>query len=196
MGKLTSRTCATGPVISQTFIRKNHCTVHSDKVTAWVTLSSDGVIGPYFNEVGGETATVISERYVSLLKSKFLPSLRKKGFDKDEIYFQQDGAAPHTSNTVLEWLDDTFGRRLISLKTELSWPPHSPDLNPLDFFLWGFVKSKVYCPPPSALAELKTAIRREIRKIDTETCKSVIQNFRARISAVKTKRGGHMEHLL
>ena len=82
--------------------------LRSDRVTAWVALSSDGLIGPYLYEVGGATATVTSERYLSLIKSKFLPSLRTKALDKDEIYFQQDGAAPHTSYMVKEWLDDTL----------------------------------------------------------------------------------------
>jgi len=99
--------------------------------------------------VGGETATVTSERHVSLLKSKFLPSLRKQGFDNDEIYFQQDSAAPHTSNMVLEWLADTFGRRLLSLKTERSWPPHSPHLNLLDFF-YGVLSKVKYIALPQA----------------------------------------------
>jgi len=48
----------------------------SDKVTTWVALSSDGVIGPYFYGVGGETTTVTFERYISLFKSKFHPTLR------------------------------------------------------------------------------------------------------------------------
>ncbi|GBN23572.1 hypothetical protein AVEN_144157-1 [Araneus ventricosus] len=28
----------------------------------------------------------------------------------------------------------------------LPWPPRSPDLTPCDFFLWGYVKDKIYVP--------------------------------------------------
>ena len=43
-------------------------------------------------------------------------------------WFQQDGATPHTAKQTLTWLEDRFHGRIISLKTEQPWPPHSPDL--------------------------------------------------------------------
>ena len=170
--------------------------LHCEKVTAWIALSSSGIIEPYFCEVGGVTATVTSGRYLHMLKNKFMPELRRRGINLQYIYFQQDGAAPHTAVKVLEWLQETFDGKLIALKTDTEWPPHSPDLNPLDFFLWGHLKAKVYNPPPTTLQELKRAIRREASKIDTETCEAVIRNFRTRFLAVKRKRGGHVEHVL
>ena len=44
------------------------------------------------------------------------------------------------------------------------WPARSPDLNPLDFFLWGYLKSQVYSPWPNKLDELETNIRRVVQK--------------------------------
>ena len=108
--------------------------LHSEKVTAWIALSSSGIIGPYFYEVGGETATVTSDRYLHILSNRFLPELERRGIHALDIYFQQDGAAPHTANRVLQ---ETFEGNLIALKTEIEWPLHSPDLNPLDFFCMG-----------------------------------------------------------
>ncbi|KAJ4450186.1 hypothetical protein ANN_01593 [Periplaneta americana] len=32
-------------------------------------------------------------------------------------------------------------------KTKLPWPPRSPDLTPLDFYLWGHLKAVVYATP-------------------------------------------------
>jgi hypothetical protein len=49
-------------------------------------------------------------------------------------------------------LKETFGRKFISFKPDKVWPPHSPDLNPLDFFLWGH---NVYNPKPDTLEQLK-----------------------------------------
>ncbi|GFT54173.1 hypothetical protein TNCV_699001 [Trichonephila clavipes] len=40
--------------------------------------------------------------------------------------------------------------------------PRSPDLTPTDFWLWGYLKSRVYLSGPSSLSELKYAIRREL----------------------------------
>ena len=41
---------------------------------------------------------------------------------------------------------------------EVPWPPHSPDLSPPDFMLWGHVKSRVYETKPSTIQQLKAAI--------------------------------------
>ena len=37
------------------------------------------------------------------------------------------------------------------------WPPRSCNLTPCDFFLWGFVKSRVYANKPATIPELKSA---------------------------------------
>ena len=51
------------------------------------------------------------------------------------------------------------------------WPPRSPDLNPCDYFLWGYLKSVVYYPLPKTILELKANIEREMKKISKETLK-------------------------
>jgi hypothetical protein len=41
--------------------------LQSPKVTVWSTLSSIGIIGPYFLEEGGVTVTVNANRYCDML---------------------------------------------------------------------------------------------------------------------------------
>lgn len=91
------------------------------------------------------------------------------------MWFQQDGATPHTAGCVLQRLDNLFGDQYISYRTANVWPPRSPDLNPLDFFLWGYLKDRVYSPSPKTTEDLKTAITREMRSISVDTCKAVIK---------------------
>ena len=43
------------------------------------------------------------------------------------------------------------------------WPPRSPDLSTCIFFLWGYLKSRVYTHKPRMLNNLKEAICQEIR---------------------------------
>ena len=112
------------------------------------------------------------------------------------LWFQQDGATPHTSGEVLSWLEKTFGTHFISYRTNNVWPPHSPDLSPLDFFLWGFLKDRVYTPAPTTLGDLKAAIRCEMRKIPVQTCRAVIDNFNKRLDVVLRTGGRHLEHVL
>ncbi|GFX93671.1 uncharacterized protein TNCV_1588481 [Trichonephila clavipes] len=61
-----------------------------------------------------------------------------------ELWFQQDGATCHTARATIDLLKDTLGDRLISRFGPVNWPPRSCDLTPLDYFLWGYVKSLVY----------------------------------------------------
>ena len=63
------------------------------------------------------------------------------------ILFMQDRAPPHWSTIVRDWLNEKLPNRWIGrgADTDLNtkWPPRSPDLTPCDFFLWGYIKSKV-----------------------------------------------------
>ncbi|GFG36095.1 hypothetical protein Cfor_03668 [Coptotermes formosanus] len=63
------------------------------------------------------------------------------------MHFQQDGAPPHYHRDVRKCLNTRFPGRWIGRAAPIPWPPRSPDLTPLDFFLWGIVKDRVYVPP-------------------------------------------------
>ena len=58
------------------------------------------------------------------------------------IYLLKDGASIHTSNAALNFLHGIFGNRVMSSRSRsgLDWAPNSPDLNPCDFWLHGFMK--------------------------------------------------------
>ena len=104
-------------------------------------------------------SNVNSENYLEMLKQWFWPKhLRTAEYKK--YYFQQDGARPHTSNVVQAWLGEKFEEKAW-LKEK--WPTRSPDLNPCDFFLWGYLKQRVYSPLPKNVDELKANIEREVR---------------------------------
>ena len=114
--------------------------VHSRKVTVWVAMRrGGGTIGPFFFEdERGEAVTITKDRYVTETLEPFWDELgRRRGICRSEEWLQQDGAAPHTAKSSLEWLSEHFPDRLITLKDEVQWAPHSPDLSPLDFFFCG-----------------------------------------------------------
>ena len=110
---------------------------HDLKVTAWVAMSSQGIIGPYFfMDEEENTVTVNSDRYLKMLRRFWTALGRKIGVNiRAQQYFMQDGAAPHTARVVMQWLTDQFGENVISRGAVHPWAPHSPDLNPLDFYL-------------------------------------------------------------
>ena len=77
-----------------------------------------------------------------------------------------------------------------------SWLPRSPDLSPLDYFLWGHLKSVVYQNRPRTLGDLKNAIMTECQKITTEILNRVKDSFVMRIDACINAEGEQFEHLL
>ena len=66
---------------------------------------------------------------------------------------------------------------VISLQSDIGWPPHFPILNLCDFFLGGYVKSKVYEHRPSTLEHLKAAITEEISVILQNMLEKMMVNF-------------------
>lgn len=170
--------------------------LHSPRVTAWCAMNAQVVIGPYFFEDdAGDTANVNQQNYRAVLR-QFIGSLRRRGKIMEEQWFQQDGATPHVANDTLELLKKEFAERVISRKTDCIWAPHSPDLNPCDFFLWGHVKSKIYANAHENLAQLRGEIRRVIRRVTPDMCAHTIQHFQQRVRLCLQRDGGHFEQLL
>jgi hypothetical protein len=152
---------------------------------AWVAISRRCIVGPLFFE-----ETVNSERYCSMLYS-FISLL-----EEDEItysLFQQDGATVHTANNAMKLLNEIFGEHVISTNLR---PPHSPDLTPPDFYLWGAAKSAVYRDRPRMLNDLKTAITAYIRNISQADLQKVFVNKIKWVQACIKARGHHFQHLL
>jgi len=60
------------------------------------------------------------------------------------MYFQNDGAPSHSSCEVRNFLNCHFPGRWIRRGGPNNWPARSPDLSPLDYCVWGWMKELVY----------------------------------------------------
>ena len=76
----------------------------------------------------------LQENHLVMLELYVAPQLEEF---KPWIIFQQDGAPPHWGSDVRRFLDAAFLNRWIGRDGPTPWPPRSPDITPLDFFLWG-----------------------------------------------------------
>ncbi|GFX63824.1 putative transposable element [Trichonephila clavipes] len=113
-----------------------------------------------------------------------------------ELWFQRDGATCHTARATIDLLKDTFGDRLISRFGPVNWPPRSCDLTPLDYFLWGYVKSLVYADKPQTLDHLEDNIRRVIADIRPQMLEKVIKNWTSRLDYIRASRGSPMPEII
>lgn len=171
--------------------------LHDEYVSVWCGFSANFIIGPYFFEEqtahGHKRLTITGPRYYRLLSDYVVPGLMNKGVLESTIY-QHDGAPAHINGAVMGFLRDTFGDRVISRSSTFEWPPRSPDLTPADFWLWGFLKSRVYRHVPQNVLELKNAISYEIERITCDQLSSAVASFGTRIGAVLQANGGHFEN--
>ena len=138
-----------------------------------------------------------------MIKKNYIPELRTLARRRTNDvgmrtqWFQQDGATPHTATESRNLLRRHFPQRFISLYEDIEWPPYSPDLTPPDFFLWGYLKDRIYRnPKPRTLEQLKENIHREIRNIPMETFPRVMQNIVTRMQTVIGRQGAYVEHVL
>ena len=98
---------------------------------------------------------------------------------------------------ALEFLRQYFPRDgLILHQTDNPWPPNSPNLNPSDDFLWGYLKDRVYENNPQTTEVLKDNIRIEIRQIPQEMLNRFVDNFNVRVAAVIQQWGAWIEHTI
>ncbi|GFV34277.1 hypothetical protein TNCV_991981 [Trichonephila clavipes] len=129
-----------------------------------------------------------------MITNFFIPELNNH--DVQELGFQQDGATCHTARATIDLLKDTFGDRLISRFGPVNWPPRSCDLTPLDYFLWGYVKSLVYADKPQTLDHLEDNIRRVIADIRPQMLEKVIENWTSRLDYIRASRGSPMLEII
>jgi len=64
-----------------------------------------------------------------------VPSATRNG-----LYYH-DGASPHSILPVIHYLNETFPGRRNDRGGPVQWPPRAQDLTPLEFCLWGSIKS-------------------------------------------------------
>lgn len=97
--------------------------------------------------------------------------------------FQQDGHPAHPSFLARIILNQKFPGRWIRLYGPQEWPPRSADLTPMDFFMWGFLRQKVYKNVPQD-PDLKSKIRNACAEITPGIALCLEEN------------DGYIEHIL
>ena len=133
-----------------------------------------------------------------MLENWLMPQLEE---DSQDFIFQQDGAPPHFHNDVRWYLNKHLPQRWVRHtgcddEVLLKWPQRSPDMTPCDFFLWGFVKDRVFVPPlPRDLMELRERIREAFAAVTRDLLMRVWTEMDYRLDICRVTKGAHIESL-
>lgn len=149
-------------------------------------VSSEGhVMPPYIFSQG---LRVNAAGYIEVLKTVVKPWIDKVCKGRPYV-FQQDSAPSHRASITQDWLSENFYDHV----TPNMWPPNSPDLNPMDYYVWSVVERETNQHPHSTIASLKAAIVKVIPEMNRDHLISACGRFRARIEAVIEANGGFIE---
>jgi len=112
----------------------------------------------------------------------------------NDFIFQQDGAPAHTARQAQQFVQSECPEFI----TKDEWPPNSPDLNPLDYSVWGLMLESYnkLNPKPTNRAELKDALQKIWDALPHTPIQKAVRSFRKRLQSCVRVEGGHFEHLL
>lgn len=162
-------------------------------INVWCAVFNGSLIGPHFYE-----GHLTGERYLQFLQNS-LPDLLENIplAQRQSMIWQQDGAPPHNCLLVTNYLNQVFPNRWIGTNGPIRWPPRSPDLTPLDFFIWGYLKDSVYTRRPQNLEDLKAKIREACNTLTQQMLlMSCTRTLLSRLEACVQNEGRQFEALL
>ena len=94
---------------------------------------------------------------------------------------------------VCDFLNETFPNRWIGRNGPTLWPPRSPDITPLDFFLWGYVKDRVYRTPVRDVETLQSRIIEVLATVNEEMLENTWREIEYRLDILRATNGAHVE---
>ena len=106
--------------------------------------------------------------------------------------FQQDGAPAHAARATQNWLEINCP----DLTDKDQWPPNSPDLNPLDYHVWGAMLEAYHKrhPKPKTITELKETLQAIWDRLPQGSIDRAVKQFSKRLKACVAADGGHFEY--
>lgn len=168
-----------------------------EKLTVWAGLCGNGdMVGPFlFNQ------NVNGQAYLNLLNEDVIPELVRifgnqyQNGNFQRLWWAQDGAPCHRLIAVRDRLNQVFRNRVVMLFNENEWPPRSPDLTPCDFFLWGYLKDRVFKTPPENLQVLRQRIidQCNILRENRAMIRNSVRHMRERTQRCIEQNGAHVE---
>lgn len=162
---------------------------HEFQCNVWLGVLDDTVIGPYFLP-----HRLNAELFLAFLENDFHDLLENVPLNtRRGSWFQLDGCPAHYGRGPRRWLDINFPGRWIGRGGPVEWPARSPDLNVMDYFIWGAIKQKVYEVPVDTLESLRERITQACRELTPLQCRSSTNCIIRRCRACLQAAGSHFE---
>jgi inhibitor of nuclear factor kappa-B kinase subunit alpha len=110
-------------------------------------------------------------------------------FKNRQWTFQQDSAPAHSAKTNQSWCEVNLPDFIKSS----DWPSSSPDLNVMDYAIWGILEARINATKHRSLDSLKQALHREWKKLSMHEIRTSINSWCSRLQACVDAEGGRFE---
>lgn len=151
-------------------------------------VASTGEVSPPIWFPKGFRLTALE--YQAVLKKTLVPWMKGVASKYNKPFvFQQDGAPAHTAHTTQRFLEESN----IKFWSKTMWPPSSPDLNPLDYAVWGQVEEMACSKRHENVTELKKSVNKAWRNMSKEFLVTVCSRFRSKLEKCVAAKGGLIE---
>ena len=104
------------------------------------------------------------------------------------LFFKQDRAGSQTAKHTMAYFDENLPEQAEILLPE-DWPPHSPDLNPMDYCIWSSLARKVFKVKIRDVHHLCDRLGEAWEELSQEDINRVIKSFRKRLKACAKAHG-------
>ena len=155
-------------------------------VMVFGVVSSEGhIMPPHIFEVGWKINTKV---YLDVLNSVVIPWCNQVAGGRPWVW-QQDSAPADKSKETQAWLQ----KECYEIVPFSHWPPYSPDLNPLDYFVLSYIENLTNMTSHNTKASLIAAIHRVFAELPSALVEKACSQFRIRIEAVIEAEGSYIE---
>lgn len=137
-----------------------------------------------------EGCKINAQVYRELILEGALEPWTRKHFGSEPYVFQQDSAPAHKAKETVRWLQN----HVPDFISPAMWPPYSPDLNPMDFSIWGILEAKVSAKKYDTVEGLKNALVREWKRIPQSVVCAAYDSFFDRLDRIILFKGDHIEN--
>ena len=110
----------------------------------------------------------------------------------DVFIFQQDSGPAHRARDTIELIrhetPDFTGPDV--------WSANSPDLNPVDYMIWGLIQERIYQTAIRDTDDLKQCLTSVWAELNQSVVDKAVEQWRPRLRACIRAKGQHFEQLL
>lgn len=162
-------------------------------IKVWCGILNGKILGPLFYD-----QNLTGARYLEMIQN-FINELPQNVYniDLNDIVWQQDGAPPHNVAAVTDYLNGMF-HTWIGRSGQIQWPANSPDLTPLDTFLWGYLKDRINSRNDLTVQSIRDNLTWEIdilNRNDNYFVSNATERLKEMYRECIFQNGGHIEHL-